>query len=77
MLTIYGKSRCPFCTKSTTYCKTNNLTYEYHSLDDFPSLRDIVVQAGMSTVPCIFDGENLIGGYTDLVTWHETNTMFD
>lgn len=77
MLTIYGRSYCPSCTKAITYCKTNDIPYTYHSLDDTPALRDIIINAGMETVPCIFDGENLIGGYVDLVDWHETNTMFD
>lgn len=65
-LTIYGKKNCPFCIKAIKLCEDHSIDYDYHSLDDAPKLRDIIIQSGMRTVPCIFEGSKLIGGYQEL-----------
>jgi len=77
MIHIYGKKQCPFCQKAHEYCEANNIPYTYYSLDDTPELRDIIIATGMRTVPCIFDGKELIGGYEDFVDWHRAESIFD
>lgn len=67
MITIYGKSACPFCVKAKEFCEQKGIAYEYISLEGNETLRDMMRAAGMRTVPCVFEGENLIGGYDSLV----------
>lgn len=71
MITIYGKSACPFCTKAKVFCEMNGIAYDYHSIDDNPALRDMIIAHGMTSVPCVFDGAELIGGYQHLVDYFE------
>lgn len=64
---IYSKTYCPFCDRAKALFKAKNITYEEVMVDDKPELyAELKSKTGMMTVPQIFIGDQLIGGYTDL-----------
>lgn len=71
MLKIYGRPKCPYCTLAISFCDDKGLEYEYVNIKEYPEGRNIIHNAGMTTVPCIFDGNDLIGGYDDLVDTYD------
>lgn len=64
---IYSKTYCPYCDRAKTLLKNKGVNYEEVMLDDkdeeFAKLKQ---KTGLMTVPQIFIGDKLVGGYTDL-----------
>jgi ribonucleoside-diphosphate reductase subunit M1 len=60
---IYTKNNCNWCLMMKNELKKNNITYteEKVEVDDFESFKK---QHGVETVPQLYDGDELIGGYT-------------
>jgi len=71
MITIYGKTNCPFCDKAKALCVREDYTYEYKQLGtDFTREELFEVFPTARTFPQIqLDGES-IGGYQELEAWH-------
>lgn len=69
MWIVLGRTQCNFCDSAKALLKGRGYTYTSYSLDS-PSSRwllTLVKEAGMTTVPQIFDPSgNHIGGYTEL-----------
>lgn len=64
---IYSKTFCPYCDRAKALFKNKNVSYEEVMVDDKPELyAELKARTGMMTVPQIFIGDQLIGGYTDL-----------
>lgn len=70
MITIYGTSICPFCTRAKNLAKRYKLEHEFKNidfehfrseLDEKAAKEDIVY----TTVPQIWWYDNYIGGYED------------
>ena len=59
---IYTKNNCNWCLMMKNELKKNNITYteEKVEVDDFESFKK---QHGVETVPQLYDGDELIGGY--------------
>jgi len=64
--TVYGVHGCPYCQKTATHFKTNNIGYTFHNMKDYSrkELRDMA--EGQTTVPVIYKDGRLVGGYSDL-----------
>lgn len=66
-VTIYTWTVCPYCDRAKTLLKNKGLGYKEINLDgkddELKALRE---RTGMRTVPQIFIGDELVGGYTDL-----------
>ena len=72
MIEIYGKTQCPFCDKAKQLCERENYTFEYKMLDaDFTREELFEEFPGARTFPQIRIDGTAIGGYTELVAWHE------
>jgi glutaredoxin len=79
MYTVITKPGCPFCDKAKTLLRIKDLPYvEKHLSVGQPLLEGVTYMElyefqdtcpGAKTVPQIFDGETLIGGYTELVKY--------
>ena len=67
MITIYGKTQCPYCDAAKALCEQKGLQYEYKQLGmDFGREEMIETFPEARTFPqIIFEGEK-IGGYTEL-----------
>ena len=67
---VVGTDRCEFCTKAKHLLREEGVGFTAYSLSSQSSkwLLTLIKQAGMTTVPQIWDSEgNHIGGYTELV----------
>jgi glutaredoxin 3 len=66
-VTVYSKDYCPYCDRAKALLKSKGVPFEAIELQDdpraFAALRE---KTGLMTVPQIFIGEKLVGGYTDL-----------
>jgi glutaredoxin 3 len=66
-VTVYTKSNCPYCVRAKDLLSRKGVKFEEIYLDDRPEEYATLKQkTGLMTVPQIFIGEELVGGYTDL-----------
>ena len=73
---IYSKDSCPYCVKAKLMLEGKGVEYEEINIEglaeEFEKLKK---RTGMRTVPQIFIGERLIGGYTDMAALNETGEL--
>ena len=79
MFVIYSKPNCHYCDQAKSLLKSKNLHFDEHIVDvgqekvsggsyvSVQTLKELV--PGASSVPQIFSGENLIGGFDKLRTY--------
>ena len=64
---MYSKDYCPYCERAKSLLKSKGVEFEVINLEnrnaEFEALKN---KTGLMTVPQIFIGEHLVGGYTDL-----------
>lgn len=64
---VYTKSYCPYCVKAKNLLKNKNVPFEEIDVEHDEALfNSLKTKTGMRTVPMIFVGEKLVGGYSDL-----------
>jgi glutaredoxin 1 len=77
MITIYGHSRCGWCTKAKKLAESYNLEYNYKDTDIQENLNDLKKDLpNVKTVPQIWWDNRYIGGYEDFAAEIE-NTRSD
>lgn len=75
MITIYGHSRCGWCTKAKNLAAQYNLKYEWKDTDNQDILNDLKMKLpAVETVPQIWWDDRYIGGY-DLFAVEVENTI--
>jgi glutaredoxin len=64
---IYGKPNCIYCTRAKAMCEENNLPYVYRDIEEDPLIREEFDSRTnfATTVPQIFIGTTLIGGFNE------------
>lgn len=62
--------KCPWCERAVELLDTRGLTYSIRPLGRDQLLKE-AERASMSTVPIIYHGVKLIGGFTDLEKYLE------
>lgn len=73
MITIYGKTGCTYCAQARAILDVRNIPYRYKKLnEDFTREEILSLNPNAKTFPQIFDGDRLIGGYTELRNFLET-----
>lgn len=64
---LYTWNNCPYCVRAKSLLTSKGVSFEEINLDgkdaEFQALKE---RTGWKTVPQIFIGEKMIGGYTDL-----------
>jgi glutaredoxin 3 len=66
-VTVYSKDYCPYCDRAKALLKSKGVAFEAIELQNHPGeFEKLKARTGMMTVPQIFIGEELIGGYTDM-----------
>jgi glutaredoxin 3 len=66
-VTVYSKDYCPYCDRAKDLLSRKGVAFEAIELQDHPGeFEKLKARTGMMTVPQIFIGEKLIGGYTDM-----------
>jgi len=78
MVTIYSKDYCPYCTQAKALLDSLNIKYEDIDVTHNQELlMEISQKSGLQTVPQIFVGEKLIGGYTDLAKLNDEGKLLE
>lgn len=63
---IYTKDYCPYCVRAKNLLKGKGLEFEEINVEDEALFEELKKRTGLRTVPQIFVGDQLIGGFTDL-----------
>ena len=63
---IYGKRTCGYTVKGMNLLKAKKILFTFVDVADSAARDKIIRQSGIETVPVIYKGSRLIGGYTDL-----------
>ena len=65
---IYSKDYCPYCKAAKSLLAQRGIPYkEIHiGENDDAMYKDLCQKSGMRTVPQIFNGDELIGGFMEL-----------
>lgn len=76
MYTVYSKPNCPYCDHAKALLESKGLTYDVVNLDvgqpkdesaKYISREELLIKIPTArTMPQIFLGESLIGGFTEL-----------
>jgi glutaredoxin 3 len=71
-VTIYSSAVCPFCHAAKRLMESLGLDYDEVVIDDQPELRQRLSDenGGFRTVPMIFAGDELLGGFQDVMALH-------
>ncbi len=65
---VYTRKRCPYCTSAKIWLKQRDYQFEEISLDDKEVLQSFTENnPDLKTVPQIFLGEEIIGGFSELI----------
>lgn len=66
--TLYSKDSCSFCLRAKVLLEQQGVDFEYVDLTgDIEAQRSLAERTGRMTMPQIFVGDELIGGFEDLV----------
>lgn len=66
-VTVYSKDYCPYCDRAKSLLESKGVAFEAIELQDQPAeFQKLKERTGLMTVPQIFIGEQLIGGYSDM-----------
>jgi glutaredoxin 3 len=66
-ITLYVTSTCPFCRMAERLLDARQIPYETQNAED-PEVRAALLQStGWRTVPVVLIGDELVGGYQELV----------
>ena len=71
VLTIYTKGGCMFCDAAKKLCETNNINFIAKDKSEYTLIRDEL--HGVTFPQIYYNGNNYIGGYTELVQWSKPN----
>jgi len=64
---VYTKDYCPYCDRAKNLLKNKGLAFEVIDVENDEKLfEELKAKTGLRTVPQIFVGDQLIGGFTDL-----------
>ncbi|NMC55784.1 MAG: glutaredoxin [Eubacteriaceae bacterium] len=66
-VTIYSADACPWCVRAKRLMDANDIKYDEIKLEfDSKEFDELVERTKMQTVPQIFFGDELIGGFPEL-----------
>jgi glutaredoxin 3 len=67
-ITMYTMTTCPYCNQAKTLLTQRGLEWKEILIDDSSDEEwdALCAKSGMKTVPQIFAGDQLVGGYTEL-----------
>ena len=75
-VTVYSTKFCPYCRAAEGLL--DRLTIEYEKVDltgNYQARKELVARTRMRTVPQIFIGEELIGGFDELNAMHKAGQL--
>lgn len=68
MVTVYTMNFCPYCKRAKELLGSRGIPFQEKLIpdDDEAQWDELERRSGMKTMPQIFNGDKLIGGYTEL-----------
>lgn len=74
---LYTMDFCPFCERAKALLKQRGVDFEEIRVayEDDAMWDDLERRSGMKTMPQIFDGEKVIGGYNELASLDGTDRL--
>ena len=69
MLIVYGAEWCKFCKKAKDFLDTTHVEFQFVDIDTSIEQSMILIEKNLTTIPQIFEGDKLIGGYSDLTKY--------
>jgi glutaredoxin 3 len=66
---VYSKTVCPYCVQAKSLLKSKGIEFTEINIEEDMIGREFLIEQGLRSVPQIYDGENLIGGFDKLQTW--------
>ncbi len=68
LIKVYTKRRCPYCTTAKIWLKQHNYEFTEIKLENKDDQTKFITEnPDLRTVPQIFIGDRLIGGFTELI----------
>lgn len=76
-VTVYTTDQCPYCLKAKQLLKEREISFSEVKIgwDDDAQWDALFQRSKMKTVPQIFHGENLIGGFTELAALDQKDRL--
>lgn len=75
---VYSTKFCPYCRSAERLLDTLEVSYEKVDLTgDYKARTELMERTKMRTVPQIFIGTELIGGFDELNALHRAGTLMD
>jgi glutaredoxin len=71
MMLVYSRTVCPYCVQAKALLDSKGIQYTEINIDTNAAGRDVLLEQGLRSVPQIFDGAELIGGFDKLKVWLE------
>ena len=69
MIKIYGTKTWSYCIRAKDLCTVNNLPFIEINISENEEAKQMLLENNYKTVPQIWNDEEYIGGYTDLVKY--------
>lgn len=76
-ITVYTMEFCPFCTRAKDLLKRRGIPFKeiLVPMDDEAQWDELEKKTGMKTMPQIFNGEDLVGGYNELAALDKVDQL--
>lgn len=73
---VYSKDYCPYCDRAKALLKRKGIPFKAIELENDPEGFEVLkAKTGWLTVPQIFIGDRMIGGYTDLAALEKSGEL--
>lgn len=74
---VYTTESCPYCIRAKKLLSERGIPFEERkiSYDDDAQWDALFAKSGMKTVPQIFHGDTVVGGYDDLAALDRENQL--
>ena len=73
---VYSKYHCPFCDQAKALLKAKNIPFEEKKIGDGYTKEDLLEAVPTArTVPQVFLDDQLIGGFTELKKYFESENV--
>ena len=72
---VYTTDYCPFCTAAINLLKGKDIPFEEIHLSTWEERNALVRQTGWPTVPQIFIGDEMIGGFEELLALDQQDQL--
>lgn len=76
-IVVYTMDYCPYCLRAKDLLKRRGIDFKeiLVPMDDEAQWDELEKKSGMKTMPQIFHGERLIGGYNDLAALDQKDQL--